>query len=270
MSSVQCPRISLAQHAAKKCCNLFYVGFVTVRCIANLKLKTINKLKLVFFLGPAQVFFQSRFLSKFKLHLSTCIAMSVFGSALGALSRISQQHQFDRQGSGQLDSQGSGSDVGGDGASSSSAQTRTSDRLFSRGKNHSNLVKFGIQKAKLKEVAKFTKANMDEKTNLVRSVFGQWQQKSASAGICKSQNKLLFRNSAGEISCLDFTADARRSIGRQKAIGLWSHVSAQQNALLEWLTRSPARCAVATRLQTNTFLGVGLLQIFFEVCILKS
>lgn len=269
MSSVQCPRISLAQHAAKKCCNLFYVGFVTVRCIANLKLKTINKLKLVFFLDQPKCFSKADFFRNSNC-TSTCVAMSVFGSALGALSRISQQHQFDRQGSGQLDSQGSGSDVGCDGASSSSAQTRTSDRLFSRGKNHSNLVKFGIQKAKLKEVAKFTKANMDEKTNLVRSVFGQWQQKSASAGICKSQNKLLFRNSAGEISCLDFTADARRSIGRQKAIGLWSHVSAQQNALLEWLTRSPARCAVATRLQTNTFLGVGLLQIFFKVCILKS
>lgn len=120
--------------------------------------------------------------------------------------------------------------------SSDSQQPRAQHRPS--GASHSKLIRFGIQQAHLRQVGKATSVQQDSKINLVRSVFSFWQTKAASAGAC-AQNQVLFQTTAGPIDCSEYKSDIAKSLSRQKAIGLWSHVSAQRDKLLAWIRKEP-------------------------------
>lgn len=115
------------------------------------------------------------------------------------------------------------------------------------GAAHAKFVKLGIQKSKLKKIAEVTQIHQDERINLVRAVFGQFQHKAAAGGIYKSQNKVVYTNQFGSVDCFDFVSDVHRSLARQKAVGVWSHVCAQANSLLTWMRKAPSRSAVVSK-----------------------
>ena len=62
------------------------------------------------------------------------------------------------------------------------------------------------------------------------------------------RNRVFYKTSAGGIDCFDYMSDMTKSLGRQKAIGILSHVSAQQQCLRSWFAKSPAKNAVATQM----------------------
>lgn len=124
-------------------------------------------------------------------------------------------------------------------------ETDPAPRFRSGGINHSKMVKFGIQKAAFAKMSQVTQAHNNDRLGLVRSVFGQWQQKAASSGIYKSQNKVVFNAGAGAVDCFDYVSNQHASLARQKGIGIWSHLCSQRSKVLEWFQKKNAVCATA-------------------------
>lgn len=125
-------------------------------------------------------------------------------------------------------------------------QERVARQYRSHGEAHSKFVRLGIQQAKLRRVAQVTKAHHDDRSNLVRAVFGDWQHKATASGTYKSQSKAIYTNKYGSIDIFDFNVNCNRSLARQKALGVWSHVCAQISALKRWMQKSPARTATVS------------------------
>ena len=73
-----------------------------------------------------------------------------------------------------------------------------------------------------------------------------------------ARNRVVVNNGAGNADCFDYQSDTSKSLARQKAIGLHSHVVAQQKNFKNWLTKTPSRNAVATQTVFEYFNNVFL------------
>lgn len=108
-------------------------------------------------------------------------------------------------------------------------------RNWSSGAAHSSATKLGIFNSKLRAAAQMTAVIEDEKTDLVRNVFGTWSASCTGAGISSSQNLALFQDPHGTVNAFDFSSQGHQSMSRQKAIGICSHVTLQSSALCSFL-----------------------------------
>ena len=121
-------------------------------------------------------------------------------------------------------------------------------RSWSSGPAHSAAIRLGQLKSKLKTAAELSATIDNDKMDLVRNVFGKFNATIASSGLSSSQNLALFSSGSGCVNAFDFTSKISQSMSRQKAVGIYSHITSQRDALSSFLTSKPVKHAVVTQI----------------------
>ena len=119
-------------------------------------------------------------------------------------------------------------------------------RRRSSGEAHGKAVRLGIMKARIATAGSLSVAMSSDKVDLIRNVFGKFNAVATSCGMHISQNMVLFRQSDGSVAPFDYASETSAAMLRQKSIGIFSHLFAQQDALARFLKANRPRHAIVS------------------------
>ena len=118
----------------------------------------------------------------------------------------------------------------------------------SAGQSHSASIKLGILKSAVRRAAKMQEVATNDKSTLVRSVFGKFNAIATARGVQFTQNLALFTSVDGGVEAFDFNSDFHGTSNRDRAVGIYSYVEAQKTALNKFLeAENPVHAIVTGR-----------------------
>ena len=117
-------------------------------------------------------------------------------------------------------------------------------RHRSHGDEHAAKVRLGMLQSTVRHATGISSKLQDERIDLARNIFGQSMSHVASSGQRTSQNLALFVSQEGSLDAFDYNSQTHQQLARQRILGIYSHVTAQKQALLSKLKSSQPKHVV--------------------------
>ena len=146
------------------------------------------------------------------------------------------------------------------------AKEEPSTRFRPSGAEHGVKIKYGILSKQVQKAAGLAAKMNDQKTTLVRAVFGDNNNRLTAAGIVKTQSLAFFRPASGGVDAFDYSSQMHQSMSRSKAIGILSHLRAQRNALVSYVQESKFENAIVAWIISSLysfFMQISFLILFY-------
>jgi hypothetical protein len=103
---------------------------------------------------------------------------------------------------------------------------------------------------------KVTIASSGLNQRVVRLCFGSWGLGINGASNKRAQQLAVVESGGGEMLSYNFTSDLSKQFKRVRALGLCSHLEAQEDALLRWFQASASDHAIIIRIADDTNMWI--------------